>query len=181
RGPAPAARARLQPRQLPPHPGPAGRDRAVVADEPAGEGGEDRREGDRPRPARDLPDGGGGGAARAVRPHPRPDREAASARSGPMLILEGCNGGPPGVEVRPECVLGVPQSGRIAIGDIPDPRGGRHNRVLPPSRAENPSPRGRDGGIWAPRRGWTPSIWELSVRRGYSCQYRTNAHPHLCE
>src|SRR5262245_1973327 len=53
RGPAPAARAGLQPRQLPPHPGPAGRGRAVVADEPAGEGGEDRREGDRPRPVRD--------------------------------------------------------------------------------------------------------------------------------
>jgi len=50
-------RARLQPRQLPPHASPAGRGRSVVADQPAGEGGEDRGQGDRQRPLRDLPDG----------------------------------------------------------------------------------------------------------------------------
>jgi hypothetical protein len=65
--------------------------------------------GDRPRPLRDLPDGGGGGAERAVRPHLGADREAAAARPGPMLTLEGCNGRRPEVELRPECVLGVPQ------------------------------------------------------------------------
>ena len=37
-----------------------------------------------------------------------------------MLTLEGCNGGQPGVEVRPECVFAVPQSSRIALGDLPD-------------------------------------------------------------
>jgi len=67
RGSSPASRAGLRPRQLPSHARPAGRGRAVVADEPAGEGGEDWREGDRTRPVRDLPDGGGGGAAGAVR------------------------------------------------------------------------------------------------------------------
>jgi len=36
---------------------PAGRGRSVVADQPAGEGGEDRGQGDRQRPLRDLPDG----------------------------------------------------------------------------------------------------------------------------
>ena len=53
RRPAPAPRLGVQPRQLPPHPGSAGRGRAVVADEPAREGGEDRGEGDRPWPLRD--------------------------------------------------------------------------------------------------------------------------------
>src|SRR5438132_10603014 len=43
-------RARLQPRQLPAHAGPAGRGRAVVADQPAGEGGQDRRQGDLANP-----------------------------------------------------------------------------------------------------------------------------------
>ena len=42
RRPAPTPRAGLQPRQLPPYPGAAGRDRGVVADEPARKGGEDR-------------------------------------------------------------------------------------------------------------------------------------------
>jgi hypothetical protein len=33
--------------------------------------------------------------------------------------------------------------------------------------AENPCPRGREGGIQAQGRGWTPSIWEISgnIRR----------------
>src|SRR5262249_28986916 len=106
RGAPPTPRAGLQPGQLPPHARTAGRGRAAVADEPAGKGDEDRREGDRPRPLRDLPDGGGGGAARAVRPHLGADRKASSARPSPMLTLEGCNGRQPGVELRPECVLG---------------------------------------------------------------------------
>src|SRR5262249_54327639 len=87
----------------------AGRDRTVVADKLAGEGGEDRREGDRPWPLRNLPDGRGRRAARAVQPPPRTDREAAAARPSPMLTLEGCNGGPPAVELRLGGVLGVPE------------------------------------------------------------------------
>src|SRR5262245_21634393 len=43
--PAAAPRAGVQPRQLPAHPGLAGRGRRVVADQPPREGGEDRREG----------------------------------------------------------------------------------------------------------------------------------------
>src|SRR6266403_1362778 len=57
--PTSAPRAGLQPRQFPPHPGFAGRDRAVVPDHAAGEGGEDRRQGRRPRPLPRLPDGRG--------------------------------------------------------------------------------------------------------------------------
>src|SRR5262249_36567242 len=78
----------------------------VVADQPAGEGGEDRGEGGFTRPLPGLPDGGGGGAARAVRPHLGADRKASSARPSPMPTLEGCNGRQPGVELRSECVLG---------------------------------------------------------------------------
>src|SRR5262249_22983449 len=58
---------------------------------------------------------------------------AAATRPGPMLTLEGGNGRPR-VELRPECVLGVPQSGRTALGDVPDPRGGRQSRALPQPR-----------------------------------------------
>src|SRR4029077_14996528 len=87
-----------------------------AADQLAREGGEDRREGDLARPLPRLPDGGGGGAARAGRPHLGADRKATSARPSPMLTLEGCNGRRPEVELRPECVLGVPQSGRTALG-----------------------------------------------------------------
>src|SRR5262245_8771281 len=60
---SPAARAGLQPRQLPPHPGAAGRDRAVVPDHAAGEGRQDRGEGDLARSLPRFPDGRGGGAA----------------------------------------------------------------------------------------------------------------------
>src|SRR5437667_5165621 len=59
RGPLAAPRAGLQPRQLPAHPGAAGRGRAVVPDQPAGEGREDRGEGDLARPLPGLPDGPG--------------------------------------------------------------------------------------------------------------------------
>jgi hypothetical protein len=40
-----------------------------------------------------------------------------------MLRLEGCNGGQPGVEVRPECVRGVLTSSRNAPGKVPGARG----------------------------------------------------------
>jgi len=39
---------------------------AMVADHPAGEAGQDRRQGGEPRPLRHLPDGRGGGAAAAL-------------------------------------------------------------------------------------------------------------------
>src|SRR5947208_1860508 len=93
RRPAPAPCAGLQPRQLPAHPGVAGGRGAVVTDKPTGEGGEDRCQGRRPWALPHVPDGGGGGAPRAVRPHPGPDREAASAEPGPMLTLDGRGGG----------------------------------------------------------------------------------------
>src|SRR5947207_12159100 len=83
----------MQPRQLPAHPGATGRDRGVVADQPAGEGRQDRGEGDLAWPLPRLPDGRGGGAARAVRPPPRPDRQVTSAGPGPMLTREGATEG----------------------------------------------------------------------------------------
>ena len=63
RGPPPASCSGLQPGQLLPHSGSAGRGRAVVADHSAREGGEDRREGHRSRPLHGVPDGRSGGAA----------------------------------------------------------------------------------------------------------------------
>jgi hypothetical protein len=63
----------LQPVQLPAHTRPAGGDGKLVADHHAREGGEDRREGDRPRPLRRLADGRGRRAARPVPAHPRHD------------------------------------------------------------------------------------------------------------
>src|SRR5439155_23219356 len=125
RRPAPAPCAGLQPRQLPAHPGVAGGRGAVVTDKPTGEGGEDRCQGRGPWVLPRVPDGGGGGAPRAVRPHPGPDREAASAEPGPMLTLDGRGGGGPGVEMRPECVHGVPKSRRKSLGEVPEARGGR--------------------------------------------------------
>jgi hypothetical protein len=82
RRPAPTPRAGVQPRQPPPQARPARRGRTLVADHATGEGREDRREGDRPRPIRDLPDGGGGGPARAVRPH-------LGSRGSKRLLMNG--------------------------------------------------------------------------------------------
>jgi hypothetical protein len=49
---------------------------AVVADQPAGEADQDRRQGGQPRPLRHLPDGRGLGAAADVPGHPVADRPA---------------------------------------------------------------------------------------------------------
>jgi hypothetical protein len=96
---------------------------------------------------------------RAVRLHPRPDRTAASAGPGSMLRLEGCNGGQPGVEVRPECVRGVLTSSRNAPARSPEPVASRRAGASP--GAESPCLRGHEGSIRAPRRGWAPSIGEM--------------------
>jgi hypothetical protein len=57
-----ASCADLQSRQLHADTGSAGGDQALVADQPAGETREDRRQGRASWPLRHLPDGGGGGA-----------------------------------------------------------------------------------------------------------------------
>jgi len=80
-----------------------------------------------------------------------------------MLTLEACHGEPPGVEVRPECVLGVPQSGRTAPETSRPHVAGAKAVLSPAQKAENPCLRGHEGGIQARRRGWAPSIWEMSV------------------
>jgi hypothetical protein len=67
RRPSAASRASVQPRQLPAHSGAADGDRGLVADEPAGEGGEDRGESRRPWALPRVPDGRGRGAAELFR------------------------------------------------------------------------------------------------------------------
>ncbi len=52
-------------------------DGAVVADQPAREANQDRREGREPRPLHHVPNGRGGGVAADVRRHPVADRPAA--------------------------------------------------------------------------------------------------------
>src|SRR5262249_15182742 len=89
RGPAPTPRAGVQPRQLPPYPGAAGRDRAVVPDHAGGEGGQAGGEGDRARPLPRLPEGRGRRPPRVVRPPPHPNREAAAPRRDAMLTRPG--------------------------------------------------------------------------------------------
>src|SRR5262249_17265430 len=89
RGPPAAPRAGIQPGQPPPHDGVADGDRGLVPDESAGEGGEDRGEGRRPRALPGVPDGRGGGATRAVPAPPRPDRRPPASRRGAMLPQPG--------------------------------------------------------------------------------------------
>src|SRR4030095_574719 len=163
RGPSPTPRAGVQPGQLPPYPDAPGRDRAVVPDHAAGEGRQDRGEGDLARPLPRLPDGGGGGAARAVRPPPRAEREPAPASPAPMLTLEGWDGGPPGVELRPECSSGCRRQAG-SQSETPWTLAAEGKAVR--SRAqwpENACPQGREGGIQAARRGCLASIWEMST------------------
>src|SRR5918997_1013297 len=61
---------------------------SVVADHPAREGGEDWREGDRSRPLHGVPDGRGGGPARAVPPYFCDDRRTPTKAGGAMLRLK---------------------------------------------------------------------------------------------
>ena len=57
--------------------GAADDDRTLVADQPGGEAGQDRRQGGEPRPLRRVPAGRGRGVAADVRRHPLADRTAA--------------------------------------------------------------------------------------------------------
>jgi hypothetical protein len=58
-----------------------------------------------------------------------------------MLTIGRSNRGQPGVALRPVCILGVPQSGRTALGDVPDPGGGCHDGRKPlPARSQGRYP-----------------------------------------
>jgi hypothetical protein len=87
----------------------------------------ERCPGSRPWALSRLPNGGGGRAARAVRLHLRPNREAAAARPGPMLTLTGARG-----EGR--------RGSRCARNGSPVRQAGRPSRrgQACPSRAANP-------------------------------------------
>ena len=87
----PAPRARLQPGKFHAHAGDAQDGGAVVADQPAREADQDRREGRQPRPLRYLPDGRGRGAATDVRRHPVADRPAAGTARASMSGAEAEN------------------------------------------------------------------------------------------
>jgi hypothetical protein len=71
--------ARLQPGQFYANPGDAEDGGAVVADEPAGEADQDRRQARQPWPLCHIPDGRGRGVAEDVRGNPDVDRSATSA------------------------------------------------------------------------------------------------------
>src|SRR5262245_25334846 len=176
RRPAPTPCAGVQPRQLPPHAGLAGRDRAVVSEHAAREGGEDRREGDRARPLPRLPDGGSRRAARAVRPPPRPNRQAAAPRRGAMLTRPGHSALP--VEGRrasaaePTTAL-WPWKGHGALRRQPsDPDSGCKG----PEIVCRPRPTRTTS---APGWGFRPVIWEMFTQRKgdqhmpYEVQHKT--------
>ena len=72
---------------------------AMVADQPAREADQDRRQGRQPRPLRHLPDGRGRGAERTVRANPAADRRTATS-TGSRVGLNGADASSP----REECV-----------------------------------------------------------------------------
>src|SRR5665648_962609 len=88
RRPASASRARLQSRQLHADAGSAGGGQAVVADEPAGEARQDRRQGRAPWSLRHLPDGRGRGAEEIVPGNLAADRRTAT-KTGSSVGTEG--------------------------------------------------------------------------------------------
>src|SRR6266851_431381 len=79
RGSPSASCSGVQPRQFHADPGDAEDRGAVVADQPAREAHQNRREGRQPRPLCDIPDGRGRGVASDVRGYPDADRPAAGA------------------------------------------------------------------------------------------------------
>jgi len=94
----------------------SGRDRAVVPDHVAGEGGEDRGEGHRSRPLPRLPDARGSPSG-AVRAPPRPDGQAAPARRGAMVTRAGLSRrSRPRADVHPPHVRRSPSRGRRSRG-----------------------------------------------------------------
>ena len=82
--PPSASRPRLQLGQLYAHAGAAENDGAVVADQPAREADQDRRQGRQPWSLRHFPAGRGGGVATDVRRHPVTDRPAPDATRASM-------------------------------------------------------------------------------------------------
>jgi hypothetical protein len=80
-----------------------------------------------------------------------------------MLTLDERGGEESGVEVRPECVCGLPPSAGMQSGGCPEPVAGGTTVLSLAQGAENPCLRGHAGGIKTPRRGWAPSIWEMSI------------------
>src|SRR5215208_821593 len=94
----------------------AGRDRAVVADHPARDGGEDWREGHRSRPLHGIPDGRGGGAARPIQAHPGDDRRTATKADSAMLRLAGrITKGSTDRPSAPAVLLNSPRSGQTEL------------------------------------------------------------------
>src|SRR4051812_31710415 len=110
-----AACPRVQYRQFHAHAGDAEDGAAVVADQPAREVDQDRREGRPPRPLRDLPAGRGRGAATDVRRNPVADRSAARTARARMIIAGSTAPGNQGEKYALEQVnqarfsVGVPQ------------------------------------------------------------------------
>src|SRR6266702_2566083 len=97
---SPAPRPRLQPGEFHADAGDAEDGRAVVADQPAREADQDRREGRQPRPLRYVSDGRGGGAAADVRRNPVADRATAGTTRAGMRATEQMRQTTP--EVRPD-------------------------------------------------------------------------------
>ena len=89
-------------------------------------------------------------------------RQPAAARPGPAMltleVTEGSRAAPGGP---------VPQSGRKALGHCPDPVDGVKAVLSPAQWPEHACLQGREGGIQTPRRGWAPSIWEMSAEMTY--------------
>src|SRR5260370_552513 len=90
RCPASASCAGLQSRQLHADAGSARDGQAVVANEPAGEAHQNRRQGRAPWPLRDLPDGRGRGAEGIVPGNPAADRWTATKAS-PSVATGGAD------------------------------------------------------------------------------------------
>jgi hypothetical protein len=80
-----------------------------------------------------------------------------------MLTLDERGGEESGVEVRPECGNGLPRSAGTPSAGCPEPVAGVTTLLSLAQGAENPWLRGHESGIQARRRGWAPSIWEMSA------------------
>ena len=88
-----------------------------------------------------------------------------------MLTLEGCNGRQPGVELRPECVLGFSRQAGPPPGAVPDPRGGRRGHLSPRPEGGNSLPSRFRGRYPGPENGNGP-------RPSGQCRLRPLRGPH---